>query len=68
MYFIFVLYIILRRYFVCFLVHNILKSKKLICTFSTLIGVEEVVVQLYIFKNKVAIFLIATVLVFELLY
>ncbi len=34
----------------------------------TLIGVEEVVVQLYIFKNKVAILLIATVLVFELLY
>ena len=33
----------------------------------TLIGVEEVV-QLYIFKNKVAILLIATVLVFELLY
>lgn len=52
----------------CFIVHNILKSKKLICTFFTQVTAEEVVVQLYIFKNKIAILLIATILVFELLY
>jgi len=47
-YFIFILYIILECYFVYFLVHHIIKSKKLICTFFTQVTAEEVVVQLYI--------------------
>ncbi|ARC47504.1 hypothetical protein A6J85_09045 [Streptococcus gordonii] len=59
MYFIFILYIILGWYFVCFLVHNILKSKKLICTFFTQVTVEGVTVQLYIlFKIFMAILIV----------
>ena len=46
MYFIFVLYIILEWVFVYFIVHHIIKSKELICTFFTQVTAEEVVVQL----------------------
>ncbi|PCR83052.1 hypothetical protein CQA85_03905 [Streptococcus salivarius] len=59
MYFIFVLYIILEWYFVCFIVHHIIKSKKLICTFFTQVTVEGVTVQLCIlFKIFMAIIIV----------
>jgi len=47
-YLIFVLYIIREWYFVYFIVHHIIKSNKLICTFFTQVTAEEVTVQLYI--------------------
>ena len=57
-YFIFVLYIILECYFVCFIVHHIIKFEKLICTFFTQVIAEEVVVQLYIFCYSFKVLLI----------
>ena len=58
MYFIFILYIILERSFVYFLVHNIIQSKELICTFFTQVTAEEVVVQLYILFKIIMVIII----------